>query len=276
MQRQKKQGFTVNFHFGTACNMHCRYCFVEQTGNCLNSAYLKVAEKLAGFFSRVNFVGGEPTVSPLLVPLVRKAESVGMECTMVTNGFELVRHLDKFNELLPMLSCIGVSIDSLNEKTNREIGRSKGKQIITREEYVELCSRIKAQGIRLKINTVVNRLNVGEDFSDFYKQVNPDRIKMFQVAKPAGKLKHEYDDLLISGDEFDRFVNRHRCAGFDIVAEDNDAMANAYFILDSECCFFDNKTGAKSPSLARNDISVEEALSFIKVDLDKYDARYSV
>lgn len=51
-------------------------------------------------------------------------------------------------------------------------------------------------------------------------------------------------------------------------------MINAYYILDSECRFLDNKTGIKSPSLAKNSISVEDALTYIKMDYDKYQARY--
>ena len=51
-------------------------------------------------------------------------------------------------------------------------------------------------------------------------------------------------------------------------------MTNAYYILDSECRFIDNKTGKKSPSLADEGMTVEQALSYIEVDTAKYQARY--
>ena len=120
---QLNQNLTVNFHFASFCNMKYKYCFVEKTDTYSLEEYFQVIEKLAKFFSRINFVGGEPTISPYLIPLVRKAKSVGLECSMVTNGFELIHHENKYQELFSLLSSIGISVDSLDDKTNNKIGR---------------------------------------------------------------------------------------------------------------------------------------------------------
>lgn len=271
---QTNTNLTVNFHFTPHCNMNCRYCFVERTNVLSIDDYMRVIEKLVKYFTRINFVGGEPTASPHLLKLVKKAKSIGLDCTMVTNGFKLVNNEDNLLELYSLLSCIGISIDSLKGYTNHRIGRMCNKQIITCEEYEELCKTIKSHGIRLKINTVVSKLNLNENFSDFYEKTSPDRIKIFQVLKPNSNLKNAYDDLLITKQEFYNFIKRHIAFSQKIIAEDNDAMINAYYILDSECRFLDNKTGIKSPSLAKNSISVEDALTYIKMDYDKYQARY--
>lgn len=271
---QENRNLTVNFHFATSCNMKCRYCFVEKTDIFSIPDYYQVLEKLAAYFTRVNFVGGEPTTSPYLIPLIKKAKSLGLDCTMVTNGFDMIRHAGKFSELYFLLSTIGISVDSLIESTNNKIGRISEKHAITREEYEELCKKINSHGIQLKINTVVSKLNQDENFSDFYQKTNPDRIKIFQVLKPNNSLKQCFDNLLISNQEFDAFVNRHSSCKQKIIAEDNAAMTNAYFILNSECRFLDNKTGRKSPSLAGSAVSVEEALSHINIDYTKYQARY--
>lgn len=270
---QLNRNLTVNFHFAPQCNMNCKYCFVEKTNSFSLEEYFQVIDKLATFFSRINFVGGEPTTSPYLIPLVRKARSLGLECSMVTNGFELIHNEAKFKELYTLLSCIGISIDSLNESTNHEIGRMCSNHVLSRDEYESLCQTIKSHGIKLKINTVVSKINLKEDFSSFYKTIKPDRIKIFQVLKPNNPLKQAYDDLLISQDEFLTFVQK-QSANEQIIVEDNNAMTNAYYILNSECRFLDNKTGVKSPSLANNTISVEEALAYIKFDQEKYSARY--
>ena len=55
----------------------------------------------------------------------------------------------------------------MNEATNREIGRRKGNRTITRAEYELFCAEVKAAGLRLKVNTVVSRLNLAENFVDF-------------------------------------------------------------------------------------------------------------
>lgn len=269
---------TVNWHFTAACNFKCRYCFVHDSFSLKRKDYIVVLEKLLGFFKRINFVGGEPTVSPLLKPLVYKAYHAGFDCSIVTNGFNLIHYARQFKDIYPLLSCIGISVDSLHERTNTAIGRCCNNRVITRTEYEQLCAVIKSHGIRLKINTVVSKLNFHEDFTHFYETVHPDRIKLFQVLKPNTQLKNNYDDLLITQADFNSFVLRHKAAdsfGKNIVAEDNDAITNAYYILDSECRFIDNKTGKKSPSLSKDGMTVERALSYIEVDAAKYQARYS-
>lgn len=79
--------------------MSCRYCFVEKAGVLSTNDYVKVIEKLAKYFTRINFVGGEPTCSSSLLSFVKKSKSLGLDCTMVTNGFELIHNEDKFLEL---------------------------------------------------------------------------------------------------------------------------------------------------------------------------------
>ena len=269
---------TVNWHFTAACNFKCRYCFMHNSLSLTRKDYMVVLKKLTGSFQRINFVGGEPTVSPLLIPLVHDAYYAGFDCSIVTNGFNLIHNAQQFEAIYPLLSCIGISVDSLDKRTNAAIGRCCKGHVITRSEYEQLCAAIKSHGIRLKINTVVSKLNVHEDFTHFYEAVQPDRIKLFQVLKPNTQLKNDYDDLLITKADFNSFVLRHKTVGSfgkNIVAEDNEAMTNAYYILDSECRFIDNKTGKKSPSLADDGMTVEQALSYIEVNTAKYQARYS-
>jgi len=158
--------------------------------------YMVVLKKLTGSFQRINFVGGEPTVSPLLIPLVRDAYHAGFDCSIVTNGFNLIHNAQQFEAIYPLLSCIGISVDSLDKRTNAAIGRCCKGHVITRSEYEQLCAAIKSHGIRLKINTVVSKLNVHEDFTHFYEAVQPDRIKLFQVLKPNTQLKNDYEDFV--------------------------------------------------------------------------------
>ena len=132
---------------------------------------------------------------------------------------------------------------------------------------------IKQSGCKLKINTVVSKLNLKEDFNDFYEQVSPDRIKLFQVLKPAGILKNNYDELLISKAQFNEFVERHIKYKNKICSEENELMLNSYYMLNSEGCFIDNKTGIIGKSLLSND--VEEALKDVFIDIQKYTKRYA-
>ena len=229
---------------------------------------------MQGYFHRINFVGGEPTISPNFIPLVKRAKQLGFEVSMVTNGFNLCKDSQPFDAILPEFSMIGLSVDSLNPDSNLKIGRAVKNSVLTKEEYISLCKKIKSWGCKLKINTVVNKINLNEDFNEFFSQVNPDRIKFFQVLKPNYKLKHNYDDLLITQTEYDNFVKKHSNFSKIICSENNEAMLNAYYILDNDGCFLDNKSCKMSRSLVDNELS--EVLKDITVNQDKYLARYSI
>lgn len=264
----------LNFHFTSRCNMKCRYCFVPQSENLCHRDTLRALERIAesGIFGGINFVGGEPTVSPLLPTLIRLTKRFGLSASIVTNRFLLAK-MDgqKLNALLANLDCVGISVDSLDEAPNGSIVRAAGNSVLSRREYESLCLKIKALGCRLKINTVVSRLNVREDFSSFYERVRPDRIKIFQCLKPNVQTKNCYGALLVSAAEFEAFVQRH--AKFGAVIENNSDMTSAYYMLGSDCRFWDNATGKKSPSIL--EVPVEEALKFIKVDERRYQKRYA-
>ncbi len=266
---------TVNLHFWQACHMKCKYCFAPKAKSLNLEQWYIVIAKLYPYFSRINFVGGEPTDAPYLLQLIKQAHNLGFKTSIVTNGFNLVHHFDECKELFNLLYGIGISVDSLNPETNRLIGRVCNKQVIKREEYEKLCKYIRQRNIPLKINTVVSKLNLYEDFNSFYEKANPDKIKLFQVLKPNMLIKHDFSHLLISHKEFMSFAKRHEAFNDILYTEDNNAMKNSYYIIDSEGKFCDNTTGAKSPSLVEYGINVEKALEFINIDEEKYLARYS-
>lgn len=124
VKMQTAHCLTVNWHFTAACNFECRYCFMHNSPSLKKEDYTAVLKKLEGSFKRINFVGGEPTASPLLIPLVRKAYHAGFDCSIVTNGFNLIHYPQHFTGIYPLLSCIGISVDSLYESTNAAIGRA--------------------------------------------------------------------------------------------------------------------------------------------------------
>jgi len=274
MYRQTNQFLTVNWHFVNSCNMSCRFCFVPPAVETSLSDSLVILQKLRTHFDRINFVGGEPTSTSKLKPLVKEAKSLGFQVSIVSNGYNLIKRPEEFDYLFDSLSCIGLSIDSLNPHVNLLCGRHVHTDTISEDEFYMLSKRIKEADIRLKINTVVNKLNVKEDLNRFYEKMNPDRIKLFQVLKPDFLcLKHSYDDLLITKEEFASFVFRHKKFENIICSEDNEAMTNSYYMLNAEGKFIDNGNGLYSESILYAE--KEDALSQIQVDEEKYFARYA-
>ncbi len=266
----------VNWHLLSECNFRCRYCFREEFSRKSLEDNLLVLDKLVGYFPEINFVGGEITVLPHIQELIRAAYQRGFKCSIVTNGFDFIREPAQWQTLYPYLTSVGISIDSLLEETNLQIGRHKSGRTITRTEYEDFCAEIKQAGLRLKVNTVVSRLNLKEEFVEFYRTVQPDRIKLMQVFKPNRRLITNYDKLLISPEEFASFVERNQHSDYNdkLVIEGCEVMSNSYYILLGDGTFIDNKRDVKGPSLLNQDITLQEALAPIHVDLKKYEARY--
>lgn len=264
---------TVNWHFTSRCNMSCRYCFVPHCDEVSLLDSFIILERLRPYFSRINFVGGEPTCSTKLISLVRKAKELGFNVSMVTNGYRLYHDLAFFDSIIQYFSIIGVSIDSLKTEVNIKIGRKVGSSVLNKADYIDLCKKIKKSNCLLKVNTVVSKLNRDEDFNDFYAQVVPDRIKLFQILKPSFRLKNDYNDLLITDEQFQTFVERHYKYKKFICSEENELMLNSYYMINGEGCFLDNKTGKIGKSLLTCD--VEDALEDICIDMLKYSRRYA-
>ena len=264
----------VNWHIDNRCNMNCRYCFCDSSKRVDAECQIHVLRKLRSGFEGINFVGGEPTISSRLLDLLRASRDLGFETSIVTNGYRLVKEPCYLECIAPFVGTIGISVDSLRLGTNARIGRSVHGNAILRREYVALCKKIKDYGIKLKINTVVSRFNLDEDFNSFYYEVKPDKIKFFQVLKPNQPFfKHNFDDCLVSKEDFDEFCLRHSAFKKVLFSENNDQMLNSYYILNSSARFKNDETGVLSDSLV--DVSLKEALEQVNINYEKYKARYA-
>ena len=76
------------------------------------------------------------------------------------------------------VDILGVSCDSFDEATNIKIGRGTGENVTQLFRIRDWCSDF---GVKLKINTVVCKLNWEEDMSSIVFELKPFRWKCFQV-----------------------------------------------------------------------------------------------
>ena len=269
---------SVNFHLWEPCNMKCGFCFatfqdVKQTilpkGHLPKEEAIKVIEKLAASgFEKITFAGGEPTICPWISELIKLAKEKGMTTMIVTNGSKLT---DKFlKENLGYLDWIAISIDSLNESTNRSIGRTLSKKkTISETDYREIIERVKSYGYRLKINTVVNRYNFQENLVDFILEAKPERWKVLQSLRIENQNDVKFDEFEISEEEFNFFIENHQSVK-SIVPESNDQITGSYVMIDPAGRFFDNTTGTHMYSKPINEVGVEIAMDEMKYDFTKF------
>ncbi|WP_139959576.1 viperin family antiviral radical SAM protein [Flavicella sediminum] len=269
---------SVNFHLWEPCNMKCGFCFatfqdVKQTilpkGHLPKEEAIKVIEKLAEKgFEKITFAGGEPTICPWISELIKIAKKKGMTTMIVTNGSKLT---DKFlKENSGYLDWIAISIDSLNESTNRSIGRTLSKKkSISKNEYREIIERVRSYSYRLKINTVVNRYNFEENMIDFILKAKPERWKVLQSLRIENQNDDKFDEFEISQEEFNLFIENHKLVET-IVPESNDQITGSYVMIDPAGRFFDNTEGTHMYSKPINEVGVNAAMSEMKYDFEKF------
>ena len=75
-----------------------------------------------------NIAGGEPMLYPGLMELVQYIRDKGVKVSLITNGSMMDEEWIK--NYAVMYETIGFSVDSINDETNRKIGRCdrNGKQ----------------------------------------------------------------------------------------------------------------------------------------------------
>ncbi len=271
----------VNYHLWEPCNMRCKFCFatfqdVKRTvlpkGHLSRHKSLDLISRLAEFgFEKKTFVGGEPTLCPWLGELIVKAKAMGMVTMLVTNGSNLS---DAFlKEQVGHLDWIALSIDSLRDHVNLVSGRAvSGKRIIPVEGYRSTVERIKRHGYKLKLNTVVHKLNYDEDMTEFVRFADPVRWKAFQVLPIDGQNDGKMEGMEITEEEFQRFVVHHtNTIGSEVlVAENNAAMKGSYAMVDPAGRFFDNSGGTYKYGSPILEVGVAAAFDEVNADYGKF------
>ena len=253
---------TVNFHLYKPCDARCTFCFAtfrDVSGHLALDDARRLLDVLAEHGCRkVNFAGGEPTLHPHVAVLVRHAASLGLTTSMVTNGSRLAQLLDKVGS---ELHWCALSVDAADAQIQQAIGRGDLGYV---ERSVSLAARCREHGVRVKLNTVVCRLNLADRMHAVVRAMRPERWKVFQVLAVRGQNDGKVEPLLVSGAEFAEWLQAHsdlEVEGFPMVVEDNDAMTDSYVMIDPLGRFYGNSEGFHRTSRPILQVGVHEALA---------------
>ncbi|MFS1421634.1 viperin family antiviral radical SAM protein [Shewanella sp. 10N.286.48.B5] len=281
----------INWHITEVCNYDCRYCFakwgrpnelhrslqeIEKLLDNLSDYFIKgspAIKNILGYETvRLNFAGGEPMMlgSTFFIVLML-AKQKGFKTSIITNGHYLVNSRLDFPK--NVLDMVGISFDSQDLITRKKIGRvdRKGNSLSAEDLKIALEGLIETQiGIKTKINTVVNSLNYEEDFSSLIGELKPYKWKVLQVM-PYGD-----DDLLISKEKFNQFVERHSGLGLPLFAESNSTMTESYLMIDPLGRFYQNSVNSSGYQYSDriNQCGVESALAQIAFNPITFLSRY--
>lgn len=287
----------INWHLTEACNYGCRYCYSRWHGGngkeLLHDAENSQAllRELYHYFSpenhatqaqlgmrwnsvRLSLAGGEPLLYEReVVRLATFAKELGFNISLISNGSRLNDTL--MSELAPLLSVLGLSLDSANPDINRQIGRVNRKsQLVSLAKLAATVNDGRALNpdMRLKINTVVNALNFTDNLSETIALFNPDKWKVLRVLPAIS------DDLAIAKHEFAEFLARHHRFAPIISAEDNSDMVESYIMIDPHGRFFQNSSAGQGYRYSEviPDVGAKAAFRQISWIADKFRARYAV
>ena len=191
-----------------ACNLRCVHCYASATpgpanGELTHAEGRALLDDLASFgVPAVLFSGGEPLVRPDALDLIRHARSLGLSCTLSTNG--LLIDDAKADELAAAgLKYAGISIDgveSRHDKLRGQLGAFQGSLAAIR--------RCRQRGIKVGVRFTVHALNVMDmdDVIDLCLEEGVERLCVYHLAYAGRGGKMQRVDL--TGPETRRVVDR--------------------------------------------------------------------
>jgi radical S-adenosyl methionine domain-containing protein 2 len=131
---------------------------------------------------------------------------------------------------------------------------------------------VKQRGIKLKINSVINRKNINDNsLISFVSLLNPERWKLFAPLRVVGQNDEHFDQVSISQEEFENYMTLNLVHKLPFaVPEDNTAMTGSYIMIDPAGRFFDNIKGEHTYSKPILEVGVSEALQGISYDYNRF------
>ncbi|PSV00437.1 viperin family antiviral radical SAM protein [Photobacterium kishitanii] len=274
----------INWHLTEKCNFKCNYCFSKYSDNKLSheihrnkEQYTHLLELVFNYFTakykrplRLSLAGGEPLISSNIVDIADTAKRLGFRVSLITNGFNLTKKIA--TDFCGKLDMIGVSVDSESEDIDIAIGRcTNGKKTLNQNSLLLSLGILRNSGATIKLNTVVNKLNVHSTMSDLVSLIRPDKWKILQV------LPINDTDVVVTDSEFSNFIERHDGFSSIITQENNELMTHSYIMIDPKGRFFQNGDACAGYSysdgiLAKNDVGA--CFSQLDFDMSKFSLRY--
>ena len=208
---------------------------------------------------------------------IKYAKDIGLQTSIITNWSKLtISWLEEYGQYIDQ---IGVSCDSLSNEINKNIGRGYGNHfdITSRAIYrINQLNKNQNLNINIKLNTVLFRYNLLENWIDFIKENNINRWKVFKILKINNENDKIYDDISITDDQFNNFINRHLILNEDktvMFPENNSDMICSYMMISPDGRFYQNTDNILRYSDPILDVGFEAALQQNGFNYDKFKSR---
>ncbi|QQE10743.1 radical SAM protein [Planctomycetota bacterium] len=180
-----------------ACNLRCVHCYASANADpapneLSHEEGIALLDNLAEFqVPAVLFSGGEPLVRPDTLELMKYAKSLGINCTLSTNG--LLIDQSTANKLADIgIKYVGISVDGLRDNHDKLRGM-KGAF----DQTMEAIKRCTSTGIKVGARFTVHALNYHQldDIIDLCAENNIDRLCVYHLAYSGRGGKMQKVDL---------------------------------------------------------------------------------
>ncbi len=206
---QKKR---VCWNITTKCNQNCKYCHrflgindltYEENKEILNNL-------IKDGVNNITWTGGEALLYPNLKELLKISQENGIKNKLITNGMVLAQN-ENMREILDYLDSLTLSLDTINDDTNEELGRGKNHF----EEVKTILDYVKGKSLKVNINTVVSKKNINEmeQLGAFLNNYNISKWKFFKFMPLRETAEKNKDEFAITDAEFEKTRNVFRHFG---------------------------------------------------------------
>lgn len=165
---------TANFIVTRNCNGNCAFCGVQHQTNSFQKdvsakKLCKIIDKLyQADVLRINYFGGEPTVHPELLSIMKYSKKLKFFNSIVTNGLYIPKKISQYKEVIDALA---VSLHGLKEE-HCKLGQ------VNEDAYNRILKNLKiytSLGIPITINMTVTPENYKSipQFADFLLRLFP-------------------------------------------------------------------------------------------------------
>lgn len=152
------------WNFTNRCNLQCKHCYQDSAHEALADE-LTLAEKLElvdqmaeEYVAMVAFAGGEPTISPDLLPVLKRCQQHGIHMSVATNGTTMTPRLAA--ELAAAgVRYVEISLDSVHAAQHDAF---RGQPGMWHRTVRGMRHVVAQEGLRLGIAMCIHRGNVDE------------------------------------------------------------------------------------------------------------------